>query len=76
MEGFGYPLRGAALPTAVALALAHYVALLPFLFGILASRSCGAPSGDTRLNACCTRRMALLIHLTWQATTADRLAGC
>ena len=36
-RGFGYPLRGAALPTCVALALAHYVGLLPAYIGLLAS---------------------------------------
>jgi hypothetical protein len=34
-QGFGYPLRGAALATCVALALAHYVALLPAFIGLL-----------------------------------------
>lgn len=34
-EGFGYPLRGGALATCVALALAHYVALLPAFIGLL-----------------------------------------
>jgi hypothetical protein len=34
-QGFGYPLRGAALATCVALALAHYVALLPAFIGML-----------------------------------------
>lgn len=34
-QGFGYPLRGAALATCVALALAHYVALLPAYIGLL-----------------------------------------
>lgn len=34
-RGFGYPLRGAALATCVALALAHYVALLPAFIGLL-----------------------------------------
>jgi len=36
-DGFGYPLRGAALATCVALALAHYVGLLPGYVGALAS---------------------------------------
>lgn len=31
VDGLGYPLRGAALPTLVALALFHYVGLLPVL---------------------------------------------
>jgi len=35
--GFGYPLRGAALPTCVVLALIHYVGLLPSWTGALAS---------------------------------------
>lgn len=35
--GLSYPVRGAALPTAVALALAHYVGLLPMYIGSLAS---------------------------------------
>lgn len=35
--GFGYPLRGAALPTCVMLALIHYVGLLPSWVGALAS---------------------------------------
>ncbi|HEY8329368.1 MAG TPA: hypothetical protein VIO59_13115 [Rhodanobacter sp.] len=35
--GFGYPLRGAALPTCVMLALIHYVGLLPSWTGALAS---------------------------------------
>ncbi|MGB3270722.1 MAG: hypothetical protein WBA65_12295 [Rhodanobacter sp.] len=35
-DGFGYPLRGAALPTCVALALIHYVGLLPGYVGLLA----------------------------------------
>ncbi len=35
--GFGYPLRGAALPTCVMLALIHYVGLLPAWVGALAS---------------------------------------
>jgi hypothetical protein len=35
--GFGYPLRGAALPTCVVLALIHYVGLLPGYIGALAS---------------------------------------
>jgi len=34
--GFGYPLRGAALPTCVVLALIHYVGLLPSWTGVLA----------------------------------------
>ncbi len=34
--GFGYPLRGAALPTCVVLALVHYVGLLPSWTGVLA----------------------------------------
>lgn len=34
-QGFGYPLRGAALATCVVLALAHYVALLPAFIGVL-----------------------------------------
>jgi hypothetical protein len=34
--GFGYPLRGAALPTCVVLALIHYVGLLPSWTGALA----------------------------------------
>lgn len=34
--GFGYPLRGAALPTCVVLALIHYVGLLPGYIGALA----------------------------------------
>ena len=34
-HGFGYPLRGAALATCVALALAHCVALLPAFLGLL-----------------------------------------
>ena len=34
-QGFGYPLRGGALATCVALALAHYVALLPAFIGLL-----------------------------------------
>ena len=34
--GFGYPLRGAALPTCVVLALVHYVGLLPSWTGALA----------------------------------------
>jgi hypothetical protein len=36
-DGFVYPLRGAALATCCALALAHYVALLPGLIGVIAS---------------------------------------
>lgn len=35
--GFGYPLRGAGLATCVALALVHYVGLLPSYIGVLAS---------------------------------------
>ncbi|MHB1056449.1 MAG: hypothetical protein ACYC0F_01030 [Rhodanobacter sp.] len=35
--GFGYPLRGAALPTCVVLALIHYVGLLPGYVGALGS---------------------------------------
>jgi hypothetical protein len=35
--GFGYPLRGAALPTCVVLALVHYVGLLPGYIGSLAT---------------------------------------
>ncbi|MFC5437741.1 hypothetical protein ACFPME_14355 [Rhodanobacter umsongensis] len=35
--GFGYPLRGAALPTCVVIALLHYVGLLPSYIGALAS---------------------------------------
>jgi hypothetical protein len=35
--GFGYPLRGAALPTCVVMALLHYVGLLPSYIGSLAS---------------------------------------
>ena len=35
--GFGYPLRGAALPTCVVMALLHYVGLLPSYIGALAS---------------------------------------
>lgn len=35
--GVGYPLRGAALPTCVVLALIHYVGLLPGYIGALAS---------------------------------------
>lgn len=34
-HGLGYPLRGAALITCIALALAHYVALLPAFVGLL-----------------------------------------
>jgi hypothetical protein len=34
-QGFGYPLRGGALATCTALALAHYVALLPAYIGLL-----------------------------------------
>jgi hypothetical protein len=34
---FGYPLRGAALASCVALALAHYVSLLPSYIGVFAS---------------------------------------
>src|SRR3546814_5471728 len=36
-DGFGYPLRGAALATCVVLALVHYVGLLPGYVGALAS---------------------------------------
>jgi len=36
-QGVGYPLRGAALATCTGLALAHYVALLPALIGLLGS---------------------------------------
>ena len=35
--GLGYPLRGAALPTCVVIALLHYVGLLPSYLGALAS---------------------------------------
>ncbi|MGA0588194.1 hypothetical protein ACO2Q2_13850 [Dyella sp. KRB-257] len=35
--GLGYPLRGAALPTLVGLALIHYLALLPLFLGTVAS---------------------------------------
>jgi hypothetical protein len=35
--GFGYPVRGAALPTCVVMALLHYVGLLPSYIGALAS---------------------------------------
>src|SRR5437899_7468233 len=35
--GFAYPLRGAALPTCVVMALLHYVGLLPSYIGALAS---------------------------------------
>ena len=35
--GFGYPWRGAALPTCLVLALIHYVGLLPGYSGALAS---------------------------------------
>jgi hypothetical protein len=35
--GFGYPLRGAALPTCVVIALLHYVGMLPSYIGALAS---------------------------------------
>ncbi|TPG51016.1 hypothetical protein EAH75_06360 [Rhodanobacter glycinis] len=35
--GFSYPLRGAALPTCVVMALLHYVGLLPSYVGALAS---------------------------------------
>lgn len=35
--GLGYPLRGAALPTCVVIALLHYVGLLPSYIGALAS---------------------------------------
>ncbi|MEI7037095.1 hypothetical protein [Fulvimonas yonginensis] len=33
-RGFSYPLRGSALATCIALALAHYVALLPVFIGL------------------------------------------
>ena len=36
-SGFGYPLRGAALPTCLVLALIHYIGLLPGYIGALAS---------------------------------------
>jgi len=36
-DGLGYPLRGAALPTLVGLALVHYVSLLPLTLGLLGS---------------------------------------
>ncbi|MFC5740935.1 hypothetical protein [Dyella tabacisoli] len=36
-NGFSYPLRGAALATCVALAISHYVVLLPGFIGSLAS---------------------------------------
>lgn len=36
-SGLGYPLRGAALPTLVGLALAHYVGLLPLFLGTVGS---------------------------------------
>ncbi|OZB58225.1 MAG: hypothetical protein B7X39_17515 [Lysobacterales bacterium 14-68-21] len=36
-DGLGYPLRGAALPTLVGLALVHYVGLLPLALGLLGS---------------------------------------
>lgn len=36
-DGLGYPLRGAALPTLVGLALVHYVGLLPLTLGLLGS---------------------------------------
>lgn len=36
-SGFGNPLRGAALPTCMVLALIHYVGLLPGYIGALAS---------------------------------------
>lgn len=35
-SGFGYPLRGSGLATCVALALIHYVGLLPSYIGVLA----------------------------------------
>ena len=35
--GFGYPVRGAALPTCTVMALLHYVGLLPSYIGALAS---------------------------------------
>jgi hypothetical protein len=37
VTGLGYPLRGAALPTLVGLAVIHYVALLPLFLGSVAS---------------------------------------
>jgi hypothetical protein len=37
VTGLGYPLRGAALPTLVGLAVIHYVALLPLFLGPAAS---------------------------------------
>ncbi len=37
IDGFGYPVRGAALPTLVGLALLHYVGLLPLTLGLLGS---------------------------------------
>lgn len=37
IQGFGYPLRGSGLATCVALALVHYVGLLPSYIGVLAS---------------------------------------
>jgi hypothetical protein len=37
IQGLGYPLRGSGLATCVALALIHYVALLPSYIGALAS---------------------------------------
>jgi hypothetical protein len=36
IQGVGYPLRGSGLATCVALALVHYVALLPSYIGVLA----------------------------------------
>ncbi|MBU6246854.1 MAG: hypothetical protein KGN77_03765 [Xanthomonadaceae bacterium] len=36
-DGLGYPLRGAALPTLVGLALVHFVGLLPLTLGLLGS---------------------------------------
>lgn len=36
-DGLGYPLRGAALPTLVGLALVHYLGLLPLFLGTAAS---------------------------------------
>jgi len=36
-SGFGYPLRGSGLATCVALALIHYLGLLPSYIGVLAS---------------------------------------
>lgn len=37
LDGFGYPLRGAALATCVSLALIHYVGLLPLFIGFIAT---------------------------------------